>query len=61
VHVIFSAVLSYNGGEAEIHLEPSAEVGEIIQCPDCGLDLEVLGIDPPALAPAPEEEEDWGE
>ena len=47
--------------EAEIHLEPSAEVGEIIQCPDCGLDLEVLGIDPPALAPAPEEEEDWGE
>jgi alpha-aminoadipate/glutamate carrier protein LysW len=47
--------------EAEIHLEPSTEVGEIIQCPDCGLDLEVLGLDPPALAPAPEEEEDWGE
>lgn len=47
--------------EAEIHLESSTEVGEIIQCPDCGLDLEVLGLDPPALAPAPEEEEDWGE
>ena len=32
-----------------------------IQCPDCGLDLEVLSVQPPELAPAPEEEEDWGE
>jgi alpha-aminoadipate/glutamate carrier protein LysW len=47
--------------EAEISLEPSTEIGEIVQCPDCGLDLEVLSLDPPAVAPAPEEEEDWGE
>jgi alpha-aminoadipate carrier protein LysW len=47
--------------EAEIELESSVEVGEIIQCPDCGQDLEVIGVDPPELAPAPEEEEDWGE
>ncbi len=47
--------------EAEISLEPTTEVGEIIQCPDCGLDLEVLCLDPPKVAPAPEEEEDWGE
>ncbi len=47
--------------EAAIQLDPSTEVGEIIQCPDCGMDLEVRSIDPPELAPAPEEEEDWGE
>jgi alpha-aminoadipate/glutamate carrier protein LysW len=47
--------------EAEVPLETSTEVGEIIQCPDCGLDLEVISLEPPALAPAPEEEEDWGE
>jgi alpha-aminoadipate/glutamate carrier protein LysW len=47
--------------EAEITLEPSTEVGEIIQCPDCGMDLEVISVAPPELAPAPEEEEDWGE
>jgi alpha-aminoadipate carrier protein LysW len=47
--------------EAEIPLGSSTEVGEIIQCPDCGLDLEVISLEPPVLAPAPEEEEDWGE
>jgi len=47
--------------DAEITLEPSTEVGEIIQCPDCGQDLEVISVEPPELAPAPEEEEDWGE
>ena len=47
--------------EAEITLEATAEVGEIIQCPDCGMDLEVISVDPPEVAPAPEEEEDWGE
>ena len=26
------------GCEAEIPLAPSTEIGEIIQCPDCGLD-----------------------
>ncbi len=47
--------------EAEIPLAETTEVGEIIQCPDCGLDLEVISLEPPVLAPAPEEEEDWGE
>ena len=47
--------------EAEITLEATTEIGEIIQCPDCGMDLEVLSVHPPELAPAPEEEEDWGE
>lgn len=34
---------------------------EIVQCPDCGVDLEVVSLEPLQLAPAPEEEEDWGE
>jgi len=34
---------------------------EIVQCPDCGADLEVVSLDPVALELAPEEEEDWGE
>ncbi len=37
------------------------EIGEIVQCPDCGAELEVTGVDPVTLALAPEEEEDWGE
>lgn len=46
---------------AEVTLPDDVMVGEIIQCPDCGLELEVISLDPPTLAPAPEEEEDWGE
>jgi len=34
---------------------------EIVQCSDCGADLEVVKLDPLTLELAPEEEEDWGE
>jgi alpha-aminoadipate carrier protein LysW len=37
------------------------ERGEIVECPECGVELEVTGTSPLTLAPAPEEEEDWGE
>ena len=46
--------------EASIELKNPLR-GEIVQCPDCGVDLEVMSVEPPELAPAPEEEEDWGE
>jgi alpha-aminoadipate carrier protein LysW len=46
--------------EAEIELDAPIK-GEIVQCPDCGVELEVTNADPVELAPAPEEEEDWGE
>ena len=46
--------------DAEITLDDVVE-GEIIVCPDCGVDLEVISLDPPTLAQAPMEEEDWGE
>ncbi|NMC86075.1 MAG: lysine biosynthesis protein LysW [Anaerolineaceae bacterium] len=47
--------------DAEITLEAGVEVGEIIVCPDCGVDLEVVSLDPAEIQPAPMEQEDWGE
>jgi len=47
--------------EAEITLDASTEVGEIIVCSDCGVDLEVTGLNPAEVNLAPMEQEDWGE
>lgn len=46
---------------AEITLESSTVVGEILVCPDCGVDLEVISLNPTAVDLAPMEQEDWGE
>lgn len=46
---------------AEITLGTDTVVGEILVCPDCGADLEVVSLDPPDLELAPMEQEDWGE
>ena len=46
--------------DAEIDLE-GVVLNEIVVCPDCGVDLEVVSLDPPSLELAPMEEEDWGE
>jgi len=35
--------------------------GEILTCAECGAELELMETDPPTLALAPKEEEDWGE
>ncbi len=56
----------------DFKLPEGTEEGEIIPCPDCGLDLEVISTtgtpknpeDPNGdgiLKKAPEEKEDWGE
>ncbi len=47
--------------EAEIVADGAVEMGEILVCPDCGVELEVTSLDPFTLALAPKEEEDWGE
>ncbi len=47
--------------EAQIGLAAGTEVGEIIVCPDCGVDLEVTALEPAKVQLAPMEEEDWGE
>ncbi|MCB0321675.1 MAG: lysine biosynthesis protein LysW [Bdellovibrionales bacterium] len=46
---------------ATIELPASVVVGELIDDPESGDELEVVSLDPPTLAPAPQEEEDWGE
>jgi alpha-aminoadipate/glutamate carrier protein LysW len=34
---------------------------EIVQCAECGVELEVTSLSPLTLEPAPQVEEDWGE
>lgn len=47
--------------DARIAIARGTRVGEIIVCPDCHTDLEIMSLDPIELALAPEVEEDWGE
>ena len=35
--------------------------GEILECPECGVELEVVQLSPLSIELAPEIEEDWGE
>jgi len=44
-----------------IDLPGDVEAGEILDCGDCGVELEVMSTEPLLLELAPEEEEDWGE
>ncbi|MDY6776427.1 MAG: lysine biosynthesis protein LysW [Halobacteria archaeon] len=46
---------------AEVEPEWEVERGEIIDCTECGAELEVADTDPLDLIEAPELEEDWGE
>jgi alpha-aminoadipate carrier protein LysW len=47
--------------EAPVPLNDDLMCGEILMCPDCGVELEVASIDPLAVRLAPEVQEDWGE
>lgn len=44
-----------------LKLGPDVIVHEIIDCPTCGTELEVMSVDPITIELAPQEEEDWGE
>lgn len=46
-------------GEVEISRDPVE--GELLECEECGVELEILALDPLTLGEAPEAEEDWGE
>lgn len=46
---------------ADVKLPDDVMEGEIVQCAECGVELEVISLDPPTVDLAPEEEEDWGE
>lgn len=43
--------------EAEFDID-EAEVGEIVSCPECGLDMEVISLRPLELEAVTEEEEE---
>ena len=46
---------------ADVSLPEDVMESEIVQCGECGVELEVVNLNPPTLDLAPEEEEDWGE
>ncbi|MEM7034501.1 MAG: lysine biosynthesis protein LysW [Chloroflexota bacterium] len=46
---------------AEITLPDDVVEGEILQCAECELEIEVISLNPIKLEEAPEEDEDWGE
>jgi alpha-aminoadipate carrier protein LysW len=50
--------------EADIEMdEYDVDKGEIISCPECGVELEVVGLSPLLLdlAPRDEDEDEWQE
>ena len=47
--------------DAQINLAEGTVEGEIVVCPDCAAELEVVSVSPLELALAPEVGEDWGE
>lgn len=47
--------------EAVVPVPPDAEVGQVVQCAECGAELELTSADPAQFVLAPPEEEDWGE
>ncbi|HLL64403.1 MAG TPA: lysine biosynthesis protein LysW [Micromonosporaceae bacterium] len=47
--------------EHKLALPDATRLSEVVECPDCRSELEVVSTDPVLLAIAPEAEEDWGE
>ncbi len=46
---------------AAVTIADDAVIGELLECPECGSELEVTGLKPVVLSEAPETEEDWGQ
>ncbi|CAM3747939.1 lysine biosynthesis protein LysW [Kibdelosporangium persicum] len=47
--------------ESEVSPPEPVRQHEVLECPDCRAELEVIAVEPVVLALAPEIEEDWGE
>ncbi len=47
--------------DSEIALEDDTIVSELIECGNCGVELEVTDLQPPTLEVAPDMDEDWGQ
>jgi alpha-aminoadipate carrier protein LysW len=46
---------------ADVKVDDGSQVNEIVQCAECGSELEVVSTAPVGLKAAPDVEEDWGE
>ena len=46
---------------ADVSFGEDVIAGEIAECEECGIELEVISVDPLEVDLAPEVEEDWGE
>ena len=47
--------------DAGVEISDDPVEGELLECAECGSELEILALDPVALGEAPAAEEDWGE
>ena len=47
--------------ESSVTLAATPRMSEILECGDCASELEVVSLNPTAVALAPTVEEDWGE
>lgn len=47
--------------ESSVTFAVPPRMSEILECRDCASELEVVSLEPTALALAPTVEEDWGE
>jgi len=46
---------------ARVETDSTVVQGELLECADCGSELEITGTEPVTLEEAPEAEEDWGQ
>ena len=46
--------------EANVTVPDDCCEGELVICPDCGTELEVVSLEPLTLEEAPQVQEDWG-
>jgi len=44
-----------------LEMSDGTVAGELIECKDCGTELEIIGVNPFKVKEAPMEDEDWGE
>ena len=47
--------------DAAVAIPDDAMENELVSCPECGTELEIMNLEPVELELAPEVEEDWGE
>lgn len=47
--------------DAAVDVADDVMIGEVLECAECGAELEVTNVSPLTIELAPEVEEDWGE